>query len=289
MKKLKYRLIAIDIDGTLLNKDKKIDKPVYDAIMMYQDIGGKIILASGRSPNSTKWISKILNTNEAIIAFNGAYVEDYKGNIITYNRFYENEILNILLLCQQYHLETIVYTSTNMYIEKISTLNKRWLNDVLSFDYLNVSHSLPNIKKYMPNIIIDKFNEDFKNINTKDILKIVILPNKINEFEKIAVELKKLNKYELNKTPRYIEITKSNADKYDALQKICEQHNVDLKDVLAIGDNYNDLKMIKEVGFGIAMENGVEIVRKSAKKVVSSNSNLGVKEAIELYGMEGEF
>lgn len=284
MGRIRYDLLVLDIDGTLLNKNKRIDLEVYHSIMLYQQYGGKVILASGRSPNSTKWMSKVLNTNEAIIAFNGSYVEDCAGNVITYNRILEEDVFDILLLCQKYNLETIIYTSKNMYIEWISELNTRWLNDVLSFDYLKLDYSLPDISNYLPNIIIKKFQSDFSNVNTKDVLKIVILPNEIKGFDIVGSQLEETKKFELNKTPRYIEVTQSNSDKCDALIKICKMEKIDLKNVMAVGDNYNDLKMIQAVGFGVAMENGVDLVKQSANKIVTSNDNLGVKEAIELYG-----
>lgn len=136
-----YPYIAVDLDGTLLNSHKKIDYVDYYALKLYMSLGGKVILASGRSPLSTEWIAENLSIEKSIVAFNGAFIQyrSEKQYDLIESIFQIEEVEWLLGLCNEFGLEYIMYTHDSMIINDVTPLNKRWLNDLLDFSYLKTN------------------------------------------------------------------------------------------------------------------------------------------------------
>ena len=107
--KIVYPYIAVDLDGTLLNSQKKISYADYYALKLYISLGGKIILASGRSPLSTEWIAENLSIEKSIVAFNGAFIQcrsDKQYDLIE-SIFQVKDIEWLLGLCNEFELSLI--------------------------------------------------------------------------------------------------------------------------------------------------------------------------------------
>lgn len=279
--KIVYPYIAVDLDGTLLNSHKKISYADYYALKLYISLGGKIILASGRSPLSTEWIAENLSIEKSIVAFNGAFIQcrsDKQYDLIE-SIFQVKDIEWLLGLCNEFELEYIMYNYDSMIINDVTPLNKRWLNDLLDFSYLKTN---ADYSEYLNRFHVIKWNGSTEFMDR--ILKFVVLPNKIEAFEKMFSILQTQD-FSLNKTPRYIEITNSFYDKRKALEKILEGTDFSINDIMVIGDNYNDLSMLSAAKLGVVVDNSPLDIKKQIKNVVSNNDNNGVAEAILRYAI----
>lgn len=279
--KIVYPYIAVDLDGTLLNSHKKISYADYYALKLYISLGGKIILASGRSPLSTEWIAENLSIEKSIVAFNGAFIQcrsDKQYDLIE-SIFQVKDIEWLLGLCNEFELEYIMYNYDSMIINDVTPLNKRWLNDLLDFSYLKTN---ADYSEYLDRFHVIKWNGSTEFMDR--ILKFVVLPNKIEAFEKMFSILQTQD-FSLNKTPRYIEITNSFYDKRKALEKILEGTDFSINDIMVIGDNYNDLSMLSAAKLGVVVDNSPLDIKKQIKNVVSNNDNNGVAEAILRYAI----
>ncbi len=280
--KICFPYIALDLDGTLLNSQKKISFTDFYAIRLFTSLGGKVLLASGRSPISTEWIAENLGIDKRLVAFNGSFVQIGEEREYSYiqSAFSENELSYLLNLVENIGLEYITYERDSVRIKRETSLNKRWLSELLNFDYLNT------------NANYEEYNRKFKLIKGDNatqkmsgILKFVILPNKLMAFEDVFIALQNKG-FCLNRTPRYIEITKNSCDKRFGISKILEDSEYSISDIMAIGDNYNDISMLTSAKLGVAVDNSSTEIKKIAGTVTSSNDNNGVAEAIMKYAIK---
>lgn len=279
MSDIKKHILAVDLDGTLLNSEKQITYNSMKAINYFKENLGNVILCSGRSVNSTRWIAEVLNLNDPIISFNGSIIQDFDGTYLNRNIIDNFKFQNILHLAESLNIELIVYTESKMFIRQKTPMNKRWLSDILTLNGANKERE--NFYKSKTELVLGLLPW-----NLESVIKVVALPNENDRFAEFCCEIRKLN-FELNITPRYIEITNYGFDKSDALELLGNKKSFSKNDVIAIGDNYNDLTMIKNAGLGIAMSNAKDQVKKHAKYITLSNDEDGVANAIYKY-IEGE-
>ena len=286
-----YKLIAIDLDGTLLNSYGLISEKNREAIKKAQENGGKIVLASGRTTNSVKSLAEELGGNEYIICGNGSLIYDLKKDEIIYDKFIDkNKALQIIQICEQNSIYYNVYTE-DMVIAK--TLD----NNVLFYHQENSKK--PDSKKTKINLV-DNIYEYVKNLEGKNILKFTISDKSSIIFNSIIKKLRNIRNIdvldvahmsrkmiksgteEVSLEYYYTEITSENVDKWNAIEWLAEKLEIEKEEIMAIGDNINDKLMIENAGLGIAMGNSDPLIKEIADKTVANNNENGVAEALLL-------
>lgn len=282
-----FKYIALDLDSTLLTSNKIISRHTIEQINKIKE-EVHIVLCSSRSAYSTKYIAEALGLVEPVISFNGAVTMDQNRNVIERNRLNRNCIQRIMDLSMEYGLELMIYTEHSLVVEKESSLNKRWLSDILPL-YKEKIGSLELYKEFQEKSFVEfKKTTDIEIFRNIPVVKLVVLPTNIL-FTK-AIEYVECNRMSLgihcNITPRYIEITSNQADKSVALEKLLLEKNSSLKDVLAIGDNMNDISIIKRSGCGVAMENSIQALKDIADEITDTNDNNGVGKILKKIYME---
>lgn len=284
-----YKLIAIDLDGTLLNSYGLISEKNREAIKKAQENGVKIVLASGRTTNSVKSLAEELGGNEYIICGNGSLIYDLKKDEIIYDKFIDkNKALQIIQICEQNSIYYNVYTE-DMVIAK--TLD----NNVLFYHQENSNK--PDSKKTKINLV-DNIYEYVKNLEGKNILKFTISDKSSIIFNSIIKKLRNIKNIdvldvahmsrkmiksgteEVSLEYYYTEITSENVDKWNAIEWLSEKLEIEKEEIMAIGDNINDKLMIENAGLGVAMGNSDPLIKEIADKTVANNNENGVAEAI---------
>ena len=287
-----YKLIAIDLDGTLLNSYGQISEKNKEILNKATNQNIEIVLASGRSSTSVKNIANDLEKCKYIICGNGSLIYDLQKEEIIYDKFIERKkALQIIEICEQNSIYYNVYTE-NMVIAK--TLE----NNVLFYHQENANK--PDSKKTKINLVTNIY-EYVKNLENENILKFTIsdkssiifnsIIKKLREIKNIDVldvahmsrKIIKAGTEEVSLEYYYTEITNENVDKWNAIKWLADRLNIDNNDIMAIGDNINDKLMIENAGLGVAMGNSNPFIKEIADKVVSNNNENGVAEAIEPY------
>ncbi len=285
-----YKLIAIDLDGTLLNSYGQISEKNKVAIQKAQEKGIEIVLASGRSTNSVKNIANDIGGCHYIICGNGSLIYDLQNEAIIYDKFIEKKkALQIIEICEQNSIYYNIYTE-NMVIAK--TMN----NNVLFYHQENASK--PDSKKTKINLVQNVY-EYVRKLDNQNILKITISDNdsvifggilrKLREVKEIDVldvahmsrKMIKSGTEQVSLEYYYTEITSKNVDKWYAIQYLLENLQIHSEEVIGIGDNVNDKIMMEHAGLGVAMGNSAPYIKEAADLVVASNNEDGVAEAIE--------
>lgn len=252
-----YRLIAIDLDGTLLNSYGEVSEENRKAIEQAKKEGIEIVLTSGRMSTSVLSIAEEIGANNYIIAGNGALIYDLKKNQILYNQCISKEkVLRIIKICEE---NSIYYTiNTEKYIISKS------LNYGLMYYYYENSKKAEN-KKTKINIV-ENVEKYITENDVGEITKITISDTSKVIFSGITKKLstiKGINMLEVSNMSRkiikegteetkiqyfYTEITKENVSKWNAIEELAKTIGITQKEIVAIGDNVNDLDMIMNAG-----------------------------------------
>lgn len=260
------KLVAVDIDGTLLNANKEITPAVFEAIQEAKRQGVKIVIATGRPITGVQAIVKELKlTDEGdyVITFNGGLVQDVatKQDVVKETLSYD-DYLDIELLARK--LEVPMHASTK---EGMYTANR-------------------NIGKYTiyESMLVDSpvYYRTPDEMKDKEIVKTMLVdkPNILDEKIKL-IPSKFFEKYNIAKSADfYLEITPKTVSKGLAIQHLAERLGLTLEETMAIGDEENDRSMLEMVGNPVVMENGNPELKKIAKYITKSNEESGVAYAL---------
>jgi Cof subfamily protein (haloacid dehalogenase superfamily) len=284
-----YKLAAIDLDGTMLNQYGVVTEDTKEAIKDAQKRGTEVIIASGRPIDSIKAIAKEIESKNYFISGNGAILYDIKNNEILYeNTLKKSKILDIIKICEE---NSIFY---NIYTEK-EIIAKSLNYNVLYYNKENLNKDEEN--KTHINIVEDIY--DYISNREEKVIKITICDNNQAIFNSIMRKLKEIEEIEVlevshmsRKTIRqgteditieyfYTEISAKNVDKWNAIEILAEKMGIKREEIIAIGDNINDKKMLENAGLGIAMENSSPEVTQIANYVTANNNEDGVAKALK--------
>ena len=284
-----YKLAAIDLDGTMLNSYGIVTENTKKILEQAKNKGIDIIIASGRPIDSIKTIAKEIKSENYFISGNGAILYDIKKDEILYeNTLKKQKTLDIIKICEE---NSIYY---NIYTEK-EIIAKSLNYNVLYYYRENASKSEEN--KTHINIMQDIYNY----IMEKDekILKITICDSDKVVFDSIMRKLKEIKDLEIldvshmsRKMIRqgteevpieyfYTEISAKDVDKWNAIEVLANKMNITKDQIIAIGDNINDKKMIENAGMGVAIEGSTPKITEIANYITTGNDNEGVANALK--------
>lgn len=263
---MSIKLIAVDIDGTLLNTKREVTPEVFSAVQDAKAAGVKIVIATGRPIAGVQNLLDELNLKDAgdyVITFNGGLVqdtstgEDIVKEIMTYEDYQDIEFLSRKLGVHMHAITKDGIYTANRNIGK----------------YTVYEAGLVNMPVYYrtPEEMVDK-----------EIVKIMYIDEPEILDQAIAKLPKELyDKYTLVKSaPFYLEIVKKTVNKGAAVVHLAEKLGLTKEETMAIGDEENDRAMLEVVGNPVVMENGTDELKKIAKYITKSNDESGVAYAI---------
>ena len=261
------KLVAIDLDGTLLGTDRKIVEKNIDAIKNIRKKGIEVVIATGRCFNGFWWVRQELGLegfDDYSICNTGAFVRcNATSKAIIENPLDKSDYEKIISYLGDYDLQVGIFTKDILYN------NAEVLNDGFKKDQ-EVMH-LPR----------QKF-KDFDDIENK-VARINFMGEEA-ELDKFYEENKEaLEKdYMTMRNETYsLEVLKKSSGKANSLKRLCEFLDIDLENVAYFGDGANDVEAIKLVGLGVAMGNAKEETKKAADYITSTNDEAGLAEFLE--------
>ena len=286
-----YKLIAIDLDGTLLNSYGEITDKNREAIKYAINNGVEVVLASGRDPRTIEKMSRELEIKNFLIAGNGANVYDMNLEKNIYENFLKIEkALNIIKICKENSIFLNIYTTKGIVTESLDynvkvfnneNMNKPNLKrtniEIVQDIYEYVKNNIPHILKIIicdqNKIIFNNILEKIKNVRDIEVLDVEHMSKKII---KIGTEEYPIEYF-------YTEVTNDNANKWTAIKYLTQKLNIKDEEVICIGDNINDFEMVKNAGVGIVMKNSALEKENIADFVTQDNNSDGVGIAIYKY------
>ena len=264
-----YKLIALDMDGTLLTSEKKISENTKKALKEAEAKGVKVVLASGRPLSGiTKFLEELdlLKSEDHTLSFNGGIVINNKTqNIITSTLLKGSDLKDIYKIANELDVNIHAFSVREGLIT-------------------------PKMSQYTQHECdingIEATIKDFNEIeDEEDIVKVMM----IDPQEKLDEAIKKLPKYLYDKysvfksAPFFLEFTNKEVDKGKGLKKLGEYLGIKQEEIIACGDAGNDLSMIKYAGLGVAMKNATDDVKEAADYITLSNDEDGIVHVVNKF------
>lgn len=286
-----YKLIAIDLDGTLLNSYGEISQGNREAIEYALRNNVEVVLASGRDPKTMEKMSLNLGIKNYLIAGNGASIYDIKQEKNIYEKFIKQEkALKIIQICKENSIFLNLYTDKGIITESLN----------FNVKVFNSENTLKALEK-QTNIEVVKDLYQYAKENQLNILKIIVCDESKIIFNNIIQKLKmiggvevldvehmsrkkiRIGTEEIDVEYFYTEISSKNVDKWNALEFLMEKLGIKKEEVMCIGDNINDKKMVENAGVGVSMKNSALSVNEIGDFITEDNNSDGVKIAIYKY------
>ena len=262
-----FKMICLDIDGTLLNSKHEISKEVKDAINVAANKRNiPVILVSARMPKGITFLQKELGIEQPIICYSGALILDKDNKTLSKEVIDVFNLEEIYKLACENNIHVSLYKDDEWYIEEL---------DYWAKQESEITNIIPTVTDFKELI------EIWKNEGTG--------PNKIlcmAEHDKITLLKEGTKTIDLNiypSKPTYLEIMPAKASKTSAINVLQKKFNIDKSEIIAMGDNYNDIDMLEYAGLGIAMGNAPEDVKKHGDYVTLTNDEDGVAAALKKY------
>ena len=287
-----YKLVAIDLDGTLLTSTGEVTENTRIALTKAKEQGVEVVLSSGRPISSTESLAVELGVDNYLISGNGAAVFDVKEQEIIYDRFLNKEqVLKIAKLCEENSFFYNVYTEDEVIA---SSLNY----NVLFYHKENVKkieekrthiNIVQNIAEYIEQSGKDRFLKmtvcDESRFIFNNIIKRLKEIDGIDVLEVEYMSRKKIKSGtdDVDIQYYYTEITNENVNKWTAIEFLLDKLKIKPEEVMAIGDNMNDIEMIEGAGLGVVMGNSNPKMKEIADEIVADNNSEGVLEAFEKF------
>lgn len=262
-----YRLLVLDLDGTLTNSKKEISPRNLDTLIRLQEQGVKLVLASGRPTYGIAPLADQLQMERFggfILSFNGGEIIDWSTKNMLYSQQLPDEVIPILHEASvTYHHPILSYDGVhilteeplNDYVRKEAFINKMKVRRVVNF--------LAETPRPLPKCLI------------------VGDPDELIETEaELSLRLQGIISV-YRSEPYFLELVPLGIDKARSLAALLEHLGLTREQMVCMGDGYNDQTMIEFAGMGVAMANAQEPVRKVADYVTCSNDEDGVAEAVE--------
>ena len=265
--KIVYRAIALDLDGTLTNSKKEVTPATREALLAAQENGAHIILASGRPTFGIEPVAECLKLNKQggyILSYNGGNIVNAKTGEKLFSQFLPDEVIPELYAYAEENghallgyagNEIITEMPDDQYVKEESRINKM------------------NIRK-VENLFEAMEPHPTKLLMTGD-------PTLMLKAEKELVEKLGDRMDIFRSAPFFLELVPKGIDKAKSLLRLLSKINLTPADMIAFGDGYNDLSMLKLAGMGVAMQNAAPEVRAEADYITLSNEEDGIAAALE--------
>lgn len=269
-------LLALDLDGTLLTTDKRLTARNLDAITRAQDAGTTIVLSSGRHPYSMSYFAELLNLRERggyLVAFNGGMIVDYPTGRVLYETHLPSHLLPRLRdWARRYDLPMLSFRGSvgaptiiseqpaNHFVVENARNNRMTVEGVDDIAEAMLALPVPPPKCLLPGP-----------------------PELLPEVE-AAMRADLEGEMEIFRSaPHYLELVPLGIDKGRALLRLLEHLGLTPADLMACGDQDNDIPMLRVAGIGVAMDNAADHVKAAADVIAPSCDDDGVADIIERY------
>ena len=261
---MSIKLIASDMDSTLLSSGIAISEKNKDAIRKAVDSGIVFLIATGRMYVSAQPYAEQLGLDVPLVTYNGALVE----GSLSHKVYYHNPIpletaLEALACCQarKYHIQA--YVNDKLYVKEADSLSEEYRR-LSNVPPIPVGDKLYHITEAPTKMLVMTGDDDFKEIF-----------NDLTERFRGRLTV-------VSSKDHFIDLIAPGVNKWNAVKAVAQMYKIRPEEIMCIGDSGNDVVMIRNAGLGVAVDNANDAAREAAKVVVPSNDDDGVARAIEL-------
>ncbi len=263
------KMVVTDIDGTIYSPEIGISPKVKECIQNLVKNGIHVAIATGRTYGSAKTVADKLGIKCPLICYQGGLVNSYDGEILDVKYLNPDIAREIIADCRKRNIHLNVYVEDTLYVENDDKYIKDYIGDK-GIDYFKVN----------------SFDElDFSKLN-----KLLAIQYDTKFIDNFIIELR--NKYPqiyvVKSFDYFCEIANKDATKGSAIKFLANRLGFSEKEVMAIGDQNNDIEMVKTAGVGVAMANGTDDIKAEADYITDTVQNDGFVKAVNKFVWEKE-
>lgn len=268
------KLVAADMDGTLLDKERKITEYTQNVIRKAVKAGVEFIPATGRAVNALPLELKAMKEIRYGIFSNGATVYDLWENKVIYRHHFEiPRVLELIQFLRQFDLMISVSMNGQSYGERKAMEN---------IDYYELDENTREIIVGSRKVI-ENLEEHLKDRNDT-VEKMTLVFRSMEERKNVWMALSQIEDVQFSSSlPKNIEISPKGCNKGDGLSHLLEALGIKKEETMACGDADNDKEMLEISGKAVVMENGLESMKAIADYITVSNQEDGVAKAMEKF------
>lgn len=268
----KYQMVVSDFDGTLFRSDHTVSEKSKETIKKFVDAGGIFVISTGRSVQSILPIARGLGLKGSIICFNGAMIVDIQtGKRIFERKHTVQDTVDICKISESLGIYTLVLDCEQYYAKETSP-------------YLENYQKITSTKAVLANKPLSEFVKE-RSVGGAKILYIVNAESRNAYLEQIE-ELIGERFYITSGSKFLVEICPKGVDKGVAVTFLAEYYGVPIQNVIAVGDSFNDLPMLKSAGLGLAVKNAETALKDVVEIYPYTNDENAVARIIEEYALE---
>ena len=257
----RIKLVAADMDGTLLNRERKITKYTQDVIKKAMAQGVYFVPATGRAVNALPPELKEMEGIRYGIFSNGATIYDLKEEKVIYKNHFEMDLMESISLNGQ------------------SYANKKEMQNI---DYYELDSNTKAIVQGS-RVLVDDL-EMFVKEQSTTVEKTTLLFKTMEERQRAADALSKIEDIQFSSSlPKNLEISKKGCNKGDGLFHLAKILNIQKEEIMSCGDADNDRELLESAGLAVVMENGLDSMKAIADYITVSNQENGVAKAMEKF------
>jgi hypothetical protein len=267
---MSYGVIALDLDGTLLTPDKTILPQSVEALSQAIKSGIKVVIATGRHHCAVQPFYQELALDTPVVCCNGTYLYDFnRKKVLNSDPLHKDQAIDILNILDSYAMHGLMYADDRMCYEFPNERVSRILDWAKSLPKTQrpVVDSVNNLKETVYTThSIWKFA-----LSDKDISKLKQLSNSIREATQLTCEWSWHDQ---------IDVTQTGNSKGRRLEEWVKSVGLTMEDVVAFGDNQNDLSMLESVGLGVSMGNADYSIKSRADRIIGYNTEPSIADFI---------
>ncbi|ALS21040.1 MULTISPECIES: Cof-type HAD-IIB family hydrolase [Paenibacillus] len=259
---MQYQLIALDVDGTLLNDNYELTERTVSTLRRVHEAGSRIVLCTGRAPESSVPIMEQMGFEGVLIAHNGAATVETPGSRLLHEfSFPIGHIAGLVQYCRAEHVHFDLNTSWKMYVEHVGEAEAAMYEKYMAVpervdDVLALTVPIVKFTMFGSQEAMDRVERQLASFD---------LPSSLQAIRSGA---------------HFIDVMLKSVSKGRALSNLSGMWGIEPSSILAMGNYYNDIDMLRFAGLGIAMGNSPEEVKLAADEVALSNNEEGVAEAL---------
>lgn len=273
-----YKLVCIDLDGTLLDAHHKINPFTLEVLRTLEKKGIKLAIATGRDGFDAKHHAQIISKDCFYIGSNGAVVGEARhNNLLAENVISQESVFEVLQFAKKNNIKTVITTPKGMYISGFKLFMSFFTFAITKhIHWLKQMHYCHNLEQLPPKMA---------NGNLQ-VYKIVLFASS-DQAEYINTVTEKMESIEVARTSYdSFELTAKGINKSVGVDALIKHLGIAKEEVIAFGDSENDREMLKFVGLGIAMDNASASIKSIANQVTIKNTEDGVaKKLQELFSL----
>ncbi len=258
------RMIALDLDDTLLMEDLSVPQDVIDALGRASAMGAKVVVATGRIFPSARRYAEMLGSDSPVVCYNGSMIRSPEGEVIMASQHEPEDIRAVAAFCHEHGLYLQAYAQDEIVVER--TVDKTLADPdskataIREMGDLTKADLLPSPK-----------------------MMIFDTPERLAEIRPL-LEQRFPDRFYLATSKDYLlEIMPKGVSKRNTLARYAESCGICREEVMACGDNTNDIEMVEWAGLGVSVANGVEELKQAADYISANERSYGVKEAVERF------